>query len=46
MPLPKKKTGESQSKFMSRCVNDLNVKNEFKTREQRIAVCYKIYRDE
>ena len=41
MPLPKRKYNESHSKFMSRCVNDETMKKEYKSKSQRIAICYK-----
>lgn len=39
MPLPEKKRQENKSKFMSRCLNDLTTKKEFKDMKQRLAVC-------
>ena len=37
----KRKYNESHSKFMSRCVNDETMKKEYKSKSQRIAICYK-----
>jgi len=39
MPLPKPKKNEKRKDFINRCVNDINIKNEFKNINQRIAVC-------
>jgi len=40
MPLPTKNPGESQTEFMTRCVNDPVMTGEYKTKSQRIAICY------
>ena len=40
MPLPVPQPNEKQSRFMARCVNDLSIKKEFKSKSQRIAICY------
>ena len=39
MPLPKPKYGESQENFMSRCMGDGKMKEEYPNRRQRTAVC-------
>lgn len=39
MPLPKPSYGESESSFMSRCMGDGKMKEEYPTRTQRTAVC-------
>jgi len=46
MPLPKPKPTESKKEFISRCLRDPNINKEFKTQEQRIAVCYSIWAQE
>ena len=46
MPLPKPRTGEIRADFVDRCVVDLNVVNDFRTIEQRIAVCNSLYEQE
>ena len=46
MPLPKPKTGESQKKFVQRCMINQEMIKEFKTVDQRFAVCNQIYKDE
>ena len=38
MPLPKKQKGEKEKDFISRCME--SVKDEFKSQDQRLAVCY------
>jgi len=45
MPLPKPKDKEKKNDFVSRCITDLTDKKEFKTQDQRIAVCYSQYKD-
>jgi len=40
MPIPSPSKKEKNSKFMTRCINSLEKKNEFKDTKQRIAVCY------
>jgi|TARA_B100000989_G_scaffold295832_1_gene277686 hypothetical protein len=40
MPLPKPNKNEKNSKFMTRCISQLESKKEFKDNKQRIAVCY------
>jgi predicted Zn-ribbon and HTH transcriptional regulator len=40
MPLPKPRNKEKKSEFVSRCISELTDKKEFKTQDQRIAVCY------
>lgn len=44
MPLPKPKAGEKQADFVSRCMTNPTVRTEFPNEEQRLAVCYDIYR--
>lgn len=38
-PLPTAKTGEKESEFISRCLNDTEMKKEFPKADQRAAVC-------
>jgi hypothetical protein len=45
MPLPKPKDKEKKNDFVSRCITDLTDKKEFKSQDQRIAVCYSQYKD-
>lgn len=40
MPLPTPKENEAKSEFVSRCISELTHANEFKSKAQRIAVCY------
>ena len=42
MPIPKPKTGESRSNFMSRCMGDKTMTDEYDT-DQRLAVCNSSY---
>ena len=39
MPLPRKGKKESKDEFVSRCMSDPKVKNEFPDNDQRLAVC-------
>ena len=43
MPLPKPSSGESRSDFMSRCLSDAKIVNEFSDQAQRVAVCMTQY---
>lgn len=40
MPLPTPKDNESKNEFISRCISELTRMDEFKSKAQRIAVCY------
>lgn len=40
MPLPTPKDNESKNEFISRCISELTHMDEFKSKAQRIAVCY------
>ncbi len=40
MPLMKPEKSEEQKKFVSRCVGDSSMVEEFPDQKQRIAVCY------
>ena len=44
MPLPKPKAGEKQIEFINRCMTNSSVRSEFPDENQRLAVCYNIYR--
>jgi hypothetical protein len=46
MPLPNPTSSESRTDFVARCVIDFNVRNDFETIEQRIAVCNSLYEQE
>ena len=39
MPLPSRKDGEDRKEFMSRCMSDPKVREEYKDNSQRVAVC-------
>lgn len=39
MPIPKPKSGETQTEFVSKCINDSVMKAEYNP-AQRIAICY------
>jgi len=43
MPLPNLKTGESKGVFITRCMSDPEIRKEFKTTQQRAAVCQAQY---
>lgn len=39
MPIPKPNKNEKKSKFMSRCMGDETMKDEYPDQDQRYAVC-------
>lgn len=39
MPLPKPKPSEPKETYLSRCMADRTMRQEFRTRSQRYAVC-------
>lgn len=43
MPLPKPKAGEDRDTFVTRGLSSPSIQNEFKTNEQRVAVCNSLY---
>lgn len=43
MPLPKPNAGESRNEFVSRCMIDLTIRDEYGSLDQRIAVCNSLY---
>lgn len=40
MPLPKPRKNEKQSEFVSKCMGDPTMNNDFPQQKQRAAVCY------
>ena len=44
MPLPKPNAGESETAFMSRCMDDDKMRGEYPDRDQRVAVCMTTFR--
>jgi len=40
MPLPTPKKYERKEKFISRCARNKTIDKEYKTRKQKLAVCY------
>jgi len=46
MPLPKPTAGETQQKFVQRCMINPEMIKEFRPVDQRLAVCNQIYKDE
>lgn len=44
MPIPKPKGEESEDKFISRCMSELN--SEYPDEQQRSAICYDAFREE
>jgi len=44
MPLPTPKKGETEKKFISRCMSSETIQEEFSDQKQRIAVCYSQWR--
>lgn len=45
MPIPKPEKKEEQKQFMSRCLSDKKMKEEFGDIKQRIAVCMTSFRE-
>ena len=45
MPIPKPTSGESETDFMARCMEDRTMLTEYSQRDQRVAVCLTSYRD-
>tara|TARA_Y100000114_G_scaffold60362_1_gene55374 strand:+ start:1149 stop:2003 length:855 start_codon:yes stop_codon:yes gene_type:complete len=45
MPIPKPNSGEAESDFMARCMDDSTMLAEYSQRDQRVAVCLSSYRD-
>ena len=45
MPIPKPSSGESESDFMSRCMEDTTMQAEYSQRDQRVAVCLSSFRE-
>ncbi len=39
MPIPKREKDEDRNKYMSRCMSDPNMKDDYKSGNQRVAVC-------
>jgi len=46
MPLPKPNVGESRNEFVSRCIIDAGMRDEFGLLDQRIAVCNSLYENQ
>ena len=46
MPLPKPKKGESENDFVSKCMSNETVKEDFPDQDQRLAVCFRQFREE
>ena len=45
MPIPKPNSGESETDFMARCMDNSTMRTEYSQRDQRVAVCLSSYRD-
>ena len=45
MPLPTPRKGETEQDFVSRCAGSDAMNEEFPERDQRLAVCYDLWRD-
>lgn len=45
MPLPKPRKKEKRKDFLKRCMSSKTMKREFKKNEQRVAVCYKQWKN-
>lgn len=43
MPLPKPGNDEEKEDFVSRCMDDEIMKEEYPDPEQRVAICYKLF---
>jgi len=40
MPLPEPSNDENKQNFISRCMSDDNIKKEFSSHKQKLAVCF------
>ncbi len=45
MPLPKPKDDEKEQDFIGRCMGDETMKDEYPDNDQRLAVCYSLWKD-
>lgn len=45
MPLPKPRSGEEQDEFVSRCMGNDTMREDFPEQDQRLAVCFSQWRD-
>ena len=45
MPLPKPKTGENEEDFISRCMGNPTMKDDYPEQKQRLAVCYSRWKE-
>lgn len=45
MPIPKPNNKEKKSAFISRCISEISNDQEFKSQDQKIAICYKQFED-
>jgi len=45
MPLPKPKKGEKEDDFIKRCMDSPAIQRDFDKQDQRVAVCYRQWRD-
>lgn len=45
MPIPKPNDGESQDKFISRCMGNDTMNADYPDNEQRAAICYSSWKD-
>lgn len=46
MPIPKPKKNEKRNDFIQRCMIDPIMINEYKNKDQRLAVCAKTFQNE
>ena len=44
MPLPAPKKGQTEDEFVSQCLANPIVQRDFKTQQQRLAVCFSQYK--
>ena len=45
MPIPKPRSNESEDDFVSRCMGDETMKDEYPAQGQRLAVCFNTYKE-
>lgn len=45
MPLPEPNSGENKDEFLSRCMSDEKMKQEYSNNAQRYAVCNAIFKE-
>ena len=45
MPIPKPRPSESEDQYVSRCMGDETMKDDYPAQGQRLAVCFNTYKE-